>query len=227
MLTRRHWLTGLAALPIAGEVLARSDPPSGRGRGAPGTGKHRFAPRRSGREVLRQRSFPNVVLTTSEGAMVKFYDDLLKNKIVILNLMYANCNGICPTTTQNLKRVRKLLRDEVDHDIFIYSMTVKPEEDGPEQLADYARMHGVRDPNWLFLTGKPDEVDLLRHRLGFADPNPEVDRDKARHSGMLRYGNEPLAIWGSCQAGAEPEWVAQEIQFAVPRALKRRPRIND
>ena len=67
----------------------------------------------------------------------------------------------------------------------------------------------------------------MRHNLGFADPNPEVDRDKSRHSGMLRYGNEPLCIWGTCQSGAEPEWIAQEIGFAVPRELKRSPAVNE
>ena len=91
------------------------------------------------------------------------------------------------------------------------SLTLKPEEDSPAALKQYARMHGVDDAQWLFLTGRPDELDLLRHKLGFADPNPEVDRDKSRHSGMLRYGNEPLAIWGTCQGSAEPDWIAQEI----------------
>ncbi|HET9316312.1 MAG TPA: SCO family protein [Vicinamibacteria bacterium] len=186
-----------------------------------------FSPRRSGRETLRRRYFPNVELTTSDGDKVRFYDDLLKDKIVVLNLMYARCNGICPSTTTNLKRVQRLLREQIETDIFIYSLTLKPEEDSPERLKEYARIHGVDDPRWLFLTGKPDEVDLLRHNLGFADPNPEVDRDKSRHSGMLRYGNEPLCIWGTCQSGAEPEWIAQEIGFAVPRELKRSPAVNE
>jgi len=220
---RRQWLTTLAALPLASEALARNEPPTA----SKAQGKPRFAPRRSGREMLRRRAFPNVVLTTSEGAKVKFYDDLLKDKIVILHLMYASCDGICPVTTENLKRVRQILRAAVDHDIFTYSLTLKPEEDSPEKLAEYARTRAIRDKDWLFLTGKPDEVDMLRHLLGFADPRPDVDRDKARHSGMLRYGNEPLAIWGSCQGSGDPEWIAQEIQFAVPRVLKRRPRIND
>jgi len=193
----------------------------------PAPGKRTFAPALSGREALRRRYFPNVELTTSRGEKVKFYDDLLKDRIVILNLMYASCDGICPTTTSNLKNVRKILRQEVDHDVFIYSLTLKPEEDSPAALAEYARMHGVDDPQWLFLTGRPDEMDLLRHKLGFADPNPQVDRDKSRHSGMLRYGNEALAIWGTCQGSAEPDWIAQEIGFAIPRRFKRHPLVND
>jgi len=232
MFHRRHWLTGLAALPLAralSDATADAAPTPERSRqpAAPDPGRRGFPARLSGREIIRQRSFPNVVLTTSEGKRVRFYDDLLKDKIVILNLMYANCDGICPTTTANLKRVQQILRAEVAHDIFIYSLTIKPEEDTPDKLRDYAKMHGVRDPHWRFLTGDPGEVDQLRHQLGFADPNPVLDQDKAGHSGMLRYGNEPMAIWGTCQGSADPEWIAQEIGFAVPRAFKRHPRVNE
>ena len=61
----------------------------------------------SGREMMRSKFFPNIELVTSKGERVKFYDDLLKDKIVIVNMMYAHCDGICPTTTANLKKVRK------------------------------------------------------------------------------------------------------------------------
>src|SRR4029079_17440265 len=134
----------------------------------------------SGRARLRRRYFPNIELVTSDGEKVRFYDDLLKHKIVILNMMYADCNGICPTLTSNLKSVRKILRDEINHDIFIYSITVNPEHDTPAAMKAYAKRHGVSDPQWLFLTGHPDDLDELRHKLGFADPNPDVDRDKSR-----------------------------------------------
>jgi len=35
--------------------------------------------------------FPNVELTTHNGDQVRFYDDLLKGKIVVINFMYASC----------------------------------------------------------------------------------------------------------------------------------------
>ena len=37
--------------------------------------------------------FPNVVLKSHEGKAVRFYDDLLKGKIVVINFMYASCKG--------------------------------------------------------------------------------------------------------------------------------------
>jgi protein SCO1 len=206
-MTRRRVLAGSAVLPVAGVMEAHGDP---------GAAPNRFAPPVPGREVMRRRYFPDLLLTTHEGRQVRFYNDLLKDKIVVLNLMYARCTGACPLVTSNLVKVQRLLRERMGHDLFIYSLTVKPEEDTPEELKAYAAMHGT-GPGWLFLTGKPDDVELLRHKLGFADINPAIDRDKSRHSGMLRYGNERLALWGSCQGQARPEWIVEEISFVMPR----------
>jgi hypothetical protein len=102
-------------------------------------------------------------------------------------------------------------------------VTLKPEEDSPAALKAYARTHGVDDPHWLFLTGKPDEVDLLRHKLGFADPNPEVDRDKSRHSAMLRYGNEAMAIWGAARMYVPAPGSLSSSDSGAFRAGRRRP----
>jgi len=227
MISRRQMFAGAAALPLASALVARGETRQVATASTSSNGNRQFASPLSGREVMRRRYFPDIELVTSDGEKVRFYDDLLKDKIVILNAMYARCEGACPTTISNLKTVRKILRREIDHDIYFYSMTVKPEQDSPAALKEYARLHGIKDPHWLFLTGKPDEMDLLRHKLGFADPNPEKDKDKSRHSGVLRYGNEPMSIWGMCQGSAEPEWIAQEIGFAVPRQFKRHPRVND
>jgi protein SCO1/2 len=227
MISRRKMFAGAAVFPLASGLLVHGAPRKLAAVSTSSNGKRQFAPPLSGREVMRRRYFPNTELVTSDGEKVRFYDDLLKDKIVILNMMYAKCDGVCPTTISNLKAARKILRREINHDIYVYSMTVKPEQDSPAALKAYARMHEVDDPQWLFLTGKPDELDLLRRKLGFADPNPDKDKDKSRHSGMIRYGNEPMAIWGMCQGSAEPEWIAEEIGFAIPRKFKRRPRVND
>ena len=175
-----------------------------------------FAPPDSGREVMRKRYFPNVPLVTHEGKHVRFYDDLLRDRIVVLNLMYADCTASCPLITANLLRAQKILNRS---DVFFYSLTIKPHEDTPAKLREYAEMHNVKR-NWLFLTGKADDLELLRVRLGWNDPNPEKDRkDKALHSGMCRYGNEPLSQWSSIQGSADPEWIAEEIGYVIPRRV--------
>jgi protein SCO1 len=162
------------------------------------------------RRKTQERHFPNVELTTHEGKKVRFYDDLIKDKIVVINFFYAECTGICPGITANLQRVQKLLGDRVGRDIFMYSITLQPEKDKPAALDHYVKMHKIK-PGWTFLTGKPDEIDLLRRKLGFSDTNPELDKDRNNHIGMVRYGNEPRQWWAMCPGQAKPAWIVESI----------------
>jgi protein SCO1/2 len=162
------------------------------------------------RDATQARYFPNFELTTHEGKKVRFYDDLIKDKIVVVNFMYAQCEGICPGITANLVKVQKILGDRIGRDIFMYSITLKPEEDSPQELQHYVEMHRVK-PGWLFLTGKPDEIDILRRTLGFSDQNPKLDKDKSNHIGMVRYGNERRQWWAMCPGQAHAEWIVNSI----------------
>ena len=209
-MNRRTWLAASGTALIAGGLTARA---------SDGETKWKTA---SPRDTIRQRYFPNVLLTTHEGKKVRFYDDLIKDKIVFINMMYATCEGVCPRITANLLQVQKLLGKRVGRDVFIYSITLKPEMDTPEVLRKHAAMHHVR-PGWLFLTGAPADIELLRRKLGFVDPDPEVDKDKSNHIGNIRYGNEALMEWGACpglsKAAAIAEtvaWVDWPKQAAMP-----------
>lgn len=162
------------------------------------------------RERIRQRHFPDLVLTTHEGQKVRFYDDLIKDKIVIINFMYAKCDGICPGITANLVKVQKLLGDRLGRDIFINSFTLKPDQDTPEVLKRYADTYKTRK-GWTFVTGTPADMETLRRKLGFTDPDPARDADKTNHIGNIRYGNEPLQRWGGGPGMSKPEWIVKMI----------------
>jgi len=191
---RRAWFALAAGGPFAGVLLARytSDVTRSRARG------------------FRAGYFPNVVLRTHENEAVRFYDDLLKDKVVVINFMYARCEGICPLVMSNLVQVQRILGERVGRDIFMYSITLKPKEDTPEVLKRYAQMHGVQ-PGWLFLTGRPTDIELIRRKLGAVDPDPAVDADTSNHIGLIRYGDEALERWAACPGQATPTWIARLI----------------
>lgn len=170
------------------------------------------------RDAIRRQHFPDVVLTTQDGKQVRFYQDLLKDKIVAINFMYTQCpEGSCPITTHNLVRAQKILRDRVGpnrlgKDIFMYSISLDPQHDTPAVLKKYAQMHGA-GPGWLFLTGKPADIELLRRKLGYVDLNPAIDKDKTSHIGNVRYGNERLQEWSVVPGMAHPEVIAESILY--------------
>jgi protein SCO1 len=82
--------------------------------------------------------FPNVELTTQDGAKVHFYDDLLKGKMVVIELIYTHCVDACPLETARLAQVQHLLGDQVGKEIFFYSISIDPDRDTPAELKAYA-----------------------------------------------------------------------------------------
>ncbi|MBS7660674.1 SCO family protein [Pseudomonas lalucatii] len=154
--------------------------------------------------------FPNVWVRTHEGERVRFYDDLVRGKIVTVNMMYVDCSGACPTMTSNLRRVQELLGERLGRDVFMYSITLQPLLDRPQQLREYVRQQRLL-PGWKFLTGAPDDIERLRYGLGFYDPDPEVDRNLATHTGMLRVGNDRNERWTMAPALADPERIITTI----------------
>ena len=201
-LKRRNIVAALAAAPLAVPLLTH-------GQALDASSKFKTIP---SRERIRDRYFPNLALTTHEGRTVKFYDDLVKDKIVIFNMFYAKCEGICSPITRNLVRLQSVLGNRVGKDIFMYSFTLKPKEDDVDALAHYADMHKVK-PGWLFLTGSAADMETVRRKLGFVDPDPDVDKDLSNHIGVIKYGNEPLERWGGCPGMSSPEWIAETLSW--------------
>ena len=176
------------------------------------------------RELIRMGHLPNVELITQTGKKVHFYDDLVKDKMVVINFMYTHCEKVCPPIMANLARVQKMLKGRVGKDIFFYSITLKPEEDTPEVLKKYAKELGV-GKGWYLLTGKPQDIEFLRKKLGFKYADPAEDADKSNHIGMLRLGNEPFMRWSACQGQARTEWIATMIsnEADLPYGRPARP----
>jgi len=166
----------------------------------------------------RRNRFLDVPLTTHEGRKVRFYDDLLKGKTVFLNFFYTVCTAeaICPLATANLVGVQEILRDRVGRDVFMYSITLDPVNDTPQVLSSYARAFGVK-PGWEFLTGEKEDIERLRRNLGYVNLDPVKDKDPSQHSGMLRYGIEPMERWAGCPILSRPEVIARRLAWIEPR----------
>ena len=176
---RRDFLSlGLAPLILAGSARAAQEPAKPMSR------------------VARGGFFPNVPLLTQNGEKVKFYDDLIHDKVVLLNWFYVECaDGACPTAIAKMRQVQDLLGDRMGRDIFFVSLTLEPKKDTPKVLKEYSDNFDIK-PGWSFLTGKPADVEKLRRALGYVDWDPQVDKDLSSHSGMARYGDDKLNRWG-------------------------------
>lgn|SRR5574341_1918514 len=210
-MTRRRWLAAIGGVPLLAGVAALA----ARGRGLFAQGAQpqpRFQPAsaQSARALLQQRHLPNLPLVTHDGRAVRFYDDLVKDKKVVLTFIDTRIQPQSTKVTENLATLQRFFGARVGSDIHIYSITASPRHDTPAMLNRWAARHGA-GPGWVFLTGEPADVETLRRSLGFGSGDPAEDADPAYSIGMLRHGIEPEMRWAHCQSQAHPRVLAHSM----------------
>ena len=146
------------------------------------------------------RYFTNLPLTTQDKRTVRFYDDMIKNQVVLINVMFAGCSSVCSAMTSNLARVQELLRDDGTR-YHMVSITVDPLNDTPEVLKAYAEARGAKE-GWTFLTGSKQNIDWVLYKLGSYAKQP------MEHSNILLIGNDAAGVWTKALAMDKPAGIA-------------------
>lgn len=135
----------------------------------------------------------------------KVTEETVKGKIYVTDFFFTTCQSICPVMSSELERVYKTF--STNKDILILSHTVSPEEDSIHVLMDYAKLHGVKDKRWLFLTGEKKHLYdmartgyLLNAEEGNGDENDFIHTqnfalvDKERHLRGFYDGTDSLDV---------------------------------
>ena len=133
--------------------------------------------------------FSNATVITQQGRSLKFYDDVIKDKIVVISFIYTSCRDICPLVTARLQQLRELMAaDGLGRNATFVSITIDPEHDRPENLKAHAESFKAA-PDWLFLTGSPDDIRAINYKLG------ERSRNLTEHKNEIVLGNDRTGSW--------------------------------
>lgn len=132
--------------------------------------------------------FPNVELTNQDGEKLHFYDDLIKDKLFVISFIYTRCTDSCPLETATLRNLQKALGDKMGKEVVLYSISIDGDRDDPAALKSYAaKFHA--GPGWTFLSGRPEDVKLLRQKLGlYRDDGKQEQLNE--HGISILMGNE-------------------------------------
>ncbi len=135
----------------------------------------------------------------------KVTEQTVAGKIYVTDFFFTTCRSICPIMSTQLERVYKKFKDR--NDLLIMSHTVDPETDSVPQLAEYAKLHGVSNDHWLFLTGEKKDLYqmarksyLLNAEQGNGDSEDFIHTqnfaliDKERHIRGFYDGTDSLEI---------------------------------
>lgn len=162
--------------------------------------------RPDGAEQKARQYFTDLPVVTQDGQKLRFFSDVLKDRVVLVSLFYTNCTGMCPLTNQKLAEVQDLLGDDFGQNIRFVSLTLEPETDTPEVLKDYAEKFGAKD-GWLFLTGEKKNLEQITNRLG------QANREKETHNPFMMIGNVGIARWSKIPPNAPSEVIAARLRL--------------
>lgn len=163
------------------------------------------------RERLRRKRLHNLPLLTQDGRTVRFYDDVVKDRKVVISVMYTGCSNICTPATRNLMEARERLGD-FGRDIHFVSISLTPLTDTPAELRAYKKAHGI-GADWTFLTGKPAHVEQVTRGLGLLSEDPADDL--LSHSGSAVIADEKLLKWGHGSTLTGGRALARMIRFEL------------
>lgn len=196
----------MVPLPTAAKVGAeRQVVRSAETNGATSTEEARIE--KSGAKSVAEASasyFPNHILLTQDNKPVRFYDDLLKGKVVMINFMFTTCNGVCPPMMANLAKVQRYLGERVGREVVMISISVDPLTDTTAALKRYANNFKAGE-GWYFLTGKKENVDAVLRKVGGYTEN------KFEHSSLVIIGNEATGEWTKAPALMNPSELASVV----------------
>lgn len=155
-----------------------------------------------------EKYFTDVELINQDGAKVRFYSDVLKNKVVVVNTFFTTCTSICPPMNRNFEKIQEALGDRLGKDVFLVSITVDPETDTPPRLKEYGRRFHAR-PGWMFLTGKKENIDWALYKLG------QYVETKDDHTSIFIVGNEPKGLWKKAFGLAKSEELIRIVEDVI------------
>lgn len=159
-------------------------------------------------EVERARGyFSNLELINQDGETVRFFDDVLKDKVVVISFIFTNCEGACPLITHKLTQVRDRIEGLIGDPVHFVSLSIDPARDTPAAMKEFAETHQADHSGWTFLTGDAENLDNIIKRLG------QYTTDIEAHSTMLLAGNVNEAHWIKIQPHEQPPQIAEKIRL--------------
>lgn len=157
-------------------------------------------------EEKARKFFTDVEVIDQNGKQLRFYSDVLKDRVVLINFIFTNCQDYCPMVTSKLAQTRQLMAESIKDDVWYISVSVDPDRDTPEAMKEFARKQKVDESRWIFLTGDKQNLDFIVKRLG------QYSQDVEAHSTLMLAGNTKTRHWTRVMPMAGPPDIAKQMR---------------
>lgn len=124
---------------------------------------------------MESQEAPPFTLIDHRGNTVEKSD--LHGKAVAMTFIFTNCPDVCPLIINRMSVAYEQLPDDKRDGVAMVAVTVDPERDDPETMADYLQSRSVPDPdNWYGLTGDIETLEPIWEAY-FVTPGEQYPAD--------------------------------------------------
>ena len=150
-------------------------------------------------------------LLTQDGVEVELVEDVIGDRIVVVDFIYTTCTTVCPVLSAVMLQVQGELGDRLGNEVLLVSISVDPLRDTPARLKDYAKKLRSGD-GWLWLTGDRTAVDEVLRDFGAYTPNFED------HPAMVLVGDGATGEWSRFLGFPGSNHIVERVnEFAAAR----------
>lgn len=155
-----------------------------------------------------QKYFGDLKLVNQDGQEMRLYSDLIKDRTVVIDVMFTRCTGACPVMSGTFAKLQEHLGERLGKDVYLLSISVDPVNDTPAKLKEYAaRFHAK--PGWFFLTGSKENVDAALKKFGQYVETPD------NHQTLFLIGNDRTGLWKKAFGLAKPDEILPIVDSVV------------
>lgn len=171
-----------------------------------GSGEQKATVGKTSKEEKARDYFTDLPVINQDGKKLRFYSDVLKDRVVLITMYYTDCGLACPVTMKKLKEVEAVLGDRVGKDIYFVGLSVDSGNDSPEMVKEFLEEYDCYKKGWIFLTGEKRALDHIIYKLGQYRPDIEY------HSTMMIAGNVKTGHWAKVNPTYPPPAIAAKLK---------------
>lgn len=150
--------------------------------------------------------FPDLVVRDHEGRRVRFYSDLIKDKVVVLSFFYTSCTYTCTMQGKTFSRLQSLLGERLGKSVVLISVSTDPAQDKPGELKAWAERYDVK-AGWTLVTGEKNEMNKLLIPFTGSPAGAEM------HLPVTFIGNDKTGTWTSADGVFAPEELLKVVDY--------------
>jgi protein SCO1/2 len=158
---------------------------------------------------------PDLELSDQEGRKVRFYSDLIKDKVVVLSFFYTSCNYTCSMQGKTFSKLQSLLGERLGKSVFLISVTTDPAKDDPALLKAWGKRYDVQS-GWTLVTGEASELNKL------LIPFTGNRAGAGMHLPSTFIGNDRTGLWTSAAGVFEPEALLNAVVYVTGDSQRAR-----